>query len=191
MGTLQPVRLNLTTGELELAAVPVLDRDEASTAAGAGLIPRADGAGKLAAGWIPLLMLAQLPVASDGEVSATKVPRADDSRLGNPPVGGDLSGTAASATVAKLQGRTVANDAPADGQGLVWNQTSDQWEPAAVGGDAGNATQIQGRDVASAAPTVGDALVWSGSAWAPDQVEGSGVGRSAATRLYLHSRGYR
>jgi hypothetical protein len=43
--------------------------------------------------------------------------------------GGDLSGTLTNATVAKLQGRTVASTAPSNGQVLTWNGTSSQWEP--------------------------------------------------------------
>ncbi len=45
--------------------------------------------------------------------------------------GGDLSGTLTNATVAKLQGRSVASTAPSNGQVLTWNGTSSQWEPQA------------------------------------------------------------
>ncbi len=40
---------------------------------------------------------------------------------------------ALSATVVKLQGRTLASTAPTDKQVLVWNNTSSQWEPGSVG----------------------------------------------------------
>lgn len=45
-------------------------------------------------------------------------------------MGGDVSGSSASATVAKLQGRTVASTLPSNGYVLTWNTGSTQWEPA-------------------------------------------------------------
>lgn len=184
MGTLRPVRLNLATGELELAPVPLLDEQEASTTAAAGKIPRAGTNGQIDDDWLPLIPLAKLPVADDGEVSETKLVRADDGRLGNPPVGGDLSGTAAAATVIGLRGRTVANAAPLDGNGLVWNAAADRWEPGEVSGGSGDATQIQGRDVASAEPANGDALVWNAanSQWEPSPASG---GSSSDDRVLI------
>lgn len=53
MGTSRPIQLNLTTGELELVAVPLLDEGEASTTPGAGLIPRADSTGTIDVDWLP------------------------------------------------------------------------------------------------------------------------------------------
>lgn len=44
-------------------------------------------------------------------------------------IAGDVTGTLAAATVAKIQGRNVANTAPTNGQTLVYNTTSNQWEP--------------------------------------------------------------
>jgi len=155
-----------------------------SLVAGAGQIPQADENGKIDAGWIGEVPFSAIPVAAAGENSAVKVVPADDPRLGNPNVGGDLSGTALSATVTKIQGRSVTATAPSDGQGLVWSHANNQWEPAAVGGDAGNATQIQGRDVAATAPNTGDALVWNGTAWAP-AVGGGGTSNSSGAILYL------
>ncbi|MEI8166129.1 MAG: discoidin domain-containing protein [Chloroflexales bacterium] len=89
MGTSRPLIQNLETGELERVATPLLDQAEASTTPSAGLLPRADGTGKLALGWVP--------VAADGEVSAVKVVRADDSRLGSVAVTfADIAGLLAS-----------------------------------------------------------------------------------------------
>ena len=154
---------------------------------GAGQIPQADAAGKLDAGWIGDVPFAALPVAASGENSSTKVVRADDSRLGNPAVGGDLSGTAASATVIRLQGRAFANTAPSNGQGIVWSHVNNRWEPADVGGDAGNATALQGVAVSSATPATGDALVYNGTAWGPG-AGGGGAEESVGNKLILFER---
>ncbi len=177
MGTMRPVKLNLTTGELELVAVPLLDTAEASVTPTASLLPRAGSDGVLAAGWIPPLGLSQLPVASSGEVSATKVVRADDARLGNPTVGGDLSGTAASATVAKLRGRTVATTSPSNGQALVWNNGTSQWEPGTVSGGTG-AVPTGG--------TVGQVLTKaSGTDYDAGWADSAGGGETSGSLLYL------
>ena len=140
-------------------------------------IPQADAAGKLDAGWIPPLGISQLPVAADGEVSATKVVVADDSRLGNPPVGGDLSGTAASATVAKLRGRTVAAASPSNGQALVWDATANQWEPGTVSGGTG---------AVPAGGTTGQVLTKaSGTDYDASWADSAGGGASPGSTLFL------
>ncbi len=46
-----------------------------------------------------------------------------------PSLSGDVTGAHTATTVGKIQGRTVASTAPTDGQVLVWNATSSQWEP--------------------------------------------------------------
>lgn len=61
-----------------------------------------------------------------------------------PSAGGDISGTLSSATVTRLQSRSVANTAPTAGQVLSWNGT--QWAPATVSaGGSGGVASIFGR----------------------------------------------
>ncbi|MCQ4142434.1 complement C1q domain-containing protein [Chryseobacterium sp. EO14] len=44
-------------------------------------------------------------------------------------IAGDVTGTLAATIVAKIQGRNVANTAPTNGQVLMYNGSSSQWEP--------------------------------------------------------------
>lgn len=50
------------------------------------------------------------------------------------PLGGDVSGVASSLKVTGIQGRVVSATAPANGQTLVWNSSTNQWQPQAAGG---------------------------------------------------------
>ncbi len=52
-------------------------------------------------------------------------------------ISGDVTGTLAASTVAKIQNRTVATTAPTSGQALAWNGATSQWEPQTVGGGSG------------------------------------------------------
>lgn len=67
-----------------------------------------------------------------------------DGTLVNNPIsgaaGGDLSGTYPAPTVARIQGRSVANVAPADTDVMTWNQALARWEPAAASGGSGTVT---------------------------------------------------
>jgi len=58
---------------------------------------------------------------------------------GTVPMGGDVTGTNAAATVTGIQGRPVSATAPVSGQGLIWSGT--QWAPAAVSG-SGTVTSV-------------------------------------------------
>lgn len=44
-------------------------------------------------------------------------------------IAGDVTGTLGASTVTKIQGRNVANTAPVNGQTLIYNTTTSQWEP--------------------------------------------------------------
>lgn len=71
---------------------------------------------------------------------------------------GDLSGTATSTTVSRIQGRDVTNAAPTTNQTLTWDGSA--WGPSDV-------LQLQGRPVANTAPTNGQQMRWNGTAWVP------------------------
>jgi len=94
-------------------------------------------------------------------------------------LGGDISGQPSSATVTQIQGHAVAPTAPQSGQSLMWNSSTNSWQPqtgsTTLGGDVtgpsgtNTVTQIQGRAVAPTAPQSGQALTWSSStnSWQP------------------------
>ena len=85
----------------------------------------------------------------------------------------------------KLQGRTLASDAPSDGQTIAWNNSSSQWEPTT--GAAANAIQLQGRSIQNVAPTDKYPLVWDSTdnRWEPSQVESGGIADNAVTDAKL------
>lgn len=45
---------------------------------------------------------------------------------------GDISGTATSVSVVKIQGRSVQNTSPTDKQVLTWNNAATRWEPQSI-----------------------------------------------------------
>lgn len=71
---------------------------------------------------------------------------ARDILMSNKAAGGDLSGTYPNPTVAKLQARTLASTAPADGQVIKWNNGLMQWEPATLAAtlEAGTWSDVTG-----------------------------------------------
>jgi hypothetical protein len=56
------------------------------------------------------------------------------------PLAGDISGAPGAVTVHSLQGRSVSNTAPSDGQVLKWNAAENDWEPAP--GQTGNSSFV-------------------------------------------------
>ncbi len=54
-------------------------------------------------------------------------------------MGGDVTGAPSAATVERIQGRRVANAAPAEGHVLYWNAAAGQWEPRSAGASSGSA----------------------------------------------------
>lgn len=77
-----------------------------------------------------------------------------------PNLSGDVSGGYGATVVGKLQGRTVTNTNPSNGQVLVWN--TNQWEPQNQTASS-NATQLQSRNISANAPSDGQVLTWSNS----------------------------
>lgn len=151
-----------------------LESTDLATTSAPNKVVQSNGAGKIDSSWIGSVPFTALPVAASGEVSDVKVVPANDPRLGNPTLAGDVTGTAGSNTVEKLRGRTISGTAPSEGQALVWSHALNQWIPSTVGGDAGNATQIQGRAIATTQPNTGEALIWNGTQWAPAPGGGGG-----------------
>lgn len=76
---------------------------------------------------------------------------------------GDVTGTAGSSTVAKLQGRALASAAPTNGQAIAWNSVANQWEPTTVSGAASSlaATLAVGRTTGADGYTTGTDIVLS------------------------------
>jgi hypothetical protein len=98
--------------------------------------------------WAPTTLASLIPLAPDPQGtygSSTVIPVVTVDQYGRTTsvstaaldvsgnaVGGDLTGTIGSATVEAIQGRAVDNAAPSDGWALLWNASTNQWEPQAV-----------------------------------------------------------
>jgi hypothetical protein len=80
-----------------------------------------------------------------------KVLSTDGSSLSWGALTGDVSGAFSTLTVTQIQGRAVSSLAPGSGQTLVWNTSTNRWEPQTpAGGGGGGATlSSQLRDLAT------------------------------------------
>jgi hypothetical protein len=68
-----------------------------------------------------------------------KVLTTDGSSLLFGSLAGDISGPVSAVSVIQIQGRVVSSAAPASGQALAWNASTNRWEPQTVtGGGAGS-----------------------------------------------------
>lgn len=107
----------------------------------------------------------------------------------NQSMGGDVTGTTGSSTVAKIQGNTVTSGALTKGQFFVASSTSN-WAATTLSGDISESattaglltvTQIQSNPVTAGSVTKGQILFGTGSnTWAPTTVSGD-VSSSSST----------
>lgn len=82
------------------------------------------------------------------------------------PVGGDLYGTTAAASVGGIQNRQVNSAAPGSSDFLRWNNAHNEWEPGVV-------NKLHTNVVSSAAPGASDYLRWNNGtqSWEPGVVD--------------------
>jgi hypothetical protein len=150
----------------------VIEASEVSTTPAADRIPRGDEIGDIDPGWIPDSVRTINVEEPDGtsftNINTLQFP---DGSLTN--VGGGVIAVAGGGDAQSIRSYPVATTAPTNGQVLVFNATTGQYEPDLVAGGGGDATSIQGHPVSSAAPDIDDVLVWNGTAYAP-QPAGSG-----------------
>lgn len=73
-------------------------------------------------------------MSDQADLSSALASKADQSH--SHALGGDLAGSLAGATVVRIQGRPVSASSPTEGATLVWNSSSQQWEPRPPGGQA-------------------------------------------------------
>jgi hypothetical protein len=124
------VQLDLTTGDLVVTPL-MTEASEVDTTPTANGIPRADGAGKIAVGWIPDAVRTVNVEEPDGVPALTDIDTlifdaGTVAFLG----GGKARITGGGGDTINLQGRPVAANAPAVGQALIWSGSA--WVPGDV-----------------------------------------------------------
>ncbi|HMZ21853.1 MAG TPA: hypothetical protein PLD20_28230 [Blastocatellia bacterium] len=92
---------------------------------------------------------------------------------------GDVAGTQTATTVGKLQGRNVAATAPANGQVLKFNTTTNQWEPGAD--STGSVSAPLNLTASNAAPIIAGTNTGAGDGLAGTGANGNGVYGSSAS----------
>lgn len=87
-------------------------------------------------------------------------------RVAQNAITGDVTGTIAASTVAKIQGKAVSAATPTTGYVLKWDGS--QWAPAIdIGTNGADASSLRGTSVASTSPTSGQYLKYDGTNWTP------------------------
>lgn len=128
-------------------------------------------------------------------VPSVTVPDATLTTKGIIQLTGDLGGSATNVRVIKIQGNSVSNLAPTNGQVLTWDSGISSWKPVTsssnftAAGDlfGDNTTQtvvrIQGRAVVNTAPTDHQVLEWiaSNNRWEPTTIIPTGTGFATVT----------
>lgn len=78
-------------------------------------------------------------------------------------IGGDISGNIFVPVISGIQGRSISNIAPSNGQALVWISGNNKWEPGnvATGGGGTGSGSFYFSNTAPSSPAVGDRWVHS------------------------------
>lgn len=100
-------------------------------------VAQLDGAGKLRTGQIPALTTSQIAQITPSGIGAASLTSGTLTTSQVAALTGDVTSTAGNpaTTVVKLQGNSVSNASPSNGQALVWSGSA--WAPATVSGGGG------------------------------------------------------
>jgi hypothetical protein len=76
---------------------------------------------------------------------------------------GDVTGAPGANTVARIQGRNVANTAPTNGQVLAWNNAQTRWEPTTITGGVSGSGTVNFVPKFTAATAIGNSSIFENS----------------------------